>query len=331
VIITRTPFRISFFGGGTDYPVYYRENGGAVLATTINRYCYINLRYLPPFFEYKNRIVYRKIEQVSEIDQIIHPSVRECLRYMAIEKGLEIHHDGDLPARSGLGSSSSFTVGLLHALFALQGKMVSKLDLAETAIHVEQNLIKENVGSQDQTMVAFGGFKKILFNGPTGQHLQILPLTVKKERIEDLENNLMLFFTGFARNASEIAGEQIKETPNKKRELAEMRCNVDEATNILTCGRNIDGFGRLLHENWMIKRSLTDKITTSAIDDMYEKARKFGAIGGKLLGAGSGGFMLFFVKPENQVKLRENLGMLHVPFRFENGGSQVIFYEMDPK
>lgn len=331
MIITRTPFRISFFGGGTDYPVYYKENGGAVLATTINKYCYISLRYLPPFFEHKHRIVYRKIEQVSEFDQIVHPAVRECLRYMDTKEGLEIHHDGDLPARSGLGSSSSFTVGLLHALFAIHGKMVSKHELAEAAIHVEQDMIRENVGSQDQTMAAFGGFKKILFNGPTGQHLQILPLTVKKERVEALENNLMLFFTGFARNASEIAGEQIKETPNKKRELAEMMHNVDEATSILTCGRDIDDFGKLLHENWIIKRSLTDKITTSEIDDIYEKARQAGAIGGKLLGAGSGGFMVFYVKPEHQAKLKENLGLLHVPFRFENGGSQVIFYETDPK
>ena len=331
MIITRTPFRISFFGGGTDYPIYYEENGGAVLAATINKYCYITLRALPPFFEYKHRIVYSKAELANEIDEIVHPSVRECLRYMDVREGLEIHHDGDLPARSGLGSSSSFTVGLLHALFACQGKMVSKLELAEAAIHVEQNMIRENVGSQDQTMAAFGGFRKILFNGPTGQHLQILPLTVKKERIEDLEKNLMLFFTGFARNASEIAGEQIRETPNKKAELSEMMQKVDEASCILTGRGDIDDFGRLLHENWMIKRSLTDKITTSEIDDIYERARQSGALGGKLLGAGSGGFMVFYVKPEYQAKLKENLGLLHVPFRFEYGGSQVIFYETDPK
>ena len=331
MIITRTPFRVSFFGGGTDYPVYYGKNGGAVLAATINKYCYITLRALPPFFDYKHRIVYSKSEFAKEVDEIVHPSVRECLRYMNIREGLEIHHDGDLPARSGLGSSSAFTVGLLYALFAFHGKMVSKLELAEAAIHVEQNMIRENVGSQDQTMAAFGGLKKILFNGPTGQHLQILPLTIKRERIEELEKNLMLFFTGFSRNASEIAEEQIKETPNKKRELAEMMHNVDEATSILTCGRDIDDFGRLLHENWMIKRSLTNRITTVEIDAIYERARESGAIGGKLLGAGSGGFMVFFVKPEHQAKLKENLGLLHVPFRFENGGSQVIFYEMDPK
>jgi len=331
MIITRTPFRISFFGGGTDYPVYYRDNGGAVLAAAINSYCYISLRYLPPFFEHKHRIVYRRIEQVSEIDQIVHPAVRECLRYMNIHEGLEIHHDGDLPARSGLGSSSSFTVGLLHALFAIQGKMVSKFALAEAAIHVEQNMIRENVGSQDQTMAAFGGLRKILFNGPTGQHLQILPLTVKKECIEELEKNLMLFFTGFARTASEIAGEQIKQTPNKKKELSDMMHKVEEASCILSEGGDIDDFGKLLHENWMIKRSLTDKITTSEIDDIYKKARQSGAIGGKLLGAGSGGFMVFYVKPEHHAKLKENLGLLHVPFRFENSGSQVIFYETDPK
>ena len=327
MIITRTPFRISFFGGGTDYPIYYKKNGGAVLAGTINKYCYITLRALPPFFDYKHRIVYSKSEFANEIDEIVHPSVRECLRYLDPREGLEIHHDGDLPARSGLGSSSAFTVGLLYALFAFHGKMVSKLELAEAAIHVEQNMIRENVGSQDQTMAAFGGFRKILFNGPTGQHLQILPLTVKKERIEDLEKNLMLFFTGFARNASEIAGEQIRETPNKKAELSEMMQKVDEASCILTGGGDIDDFGRLLHENWMIKRSLTDKITTPEIDDIYERARQSGAIGGKLLGAGSGGFMVFYVKPECRIKLKQNLGLLHVPFQFEYGGSQVIFYE----
>jgi len=327
VIITRTPFRISFFGGGTDYPVYYKENGGAVLSTTINRYCYISLRHLPPFFEHKHRIVYRRIEQVTGVDQIVHPSVRECLRYMDIREGLEIHHDGDLPARSGLGSSSSFTVGLIHALSACKGKMVSKMELAEAAIHVEQNMIKENVGSQDQTSAAFGGLNKIIFNGSTGHHLQVMPLTIMMERLRELENNLMMFFTGFSRFASEIAEKQISETPRKMKELDEMRSKVDEASAILTGEGCIDDFGRLLHENWLIKRSLTNKISTGEIDDIYEKARREGAIGGKLLGAGGGGFIIFFVKPDYQRRLKEALGLLHVPFRFEHCGSQLIFYE----
>ncbi|MCP4351331.1 MAG: kinase [Desulfobacterales bacterium] len=327
MIITRTPFRISFFGGGTDYPVYYKENGGAVLASTINRYCYISLRYLPPFFKYKHRIAWSKTELVNAIDQIVHPSVRECIRYMDTNVGLEIHHDGDLPARSGLGSSSAFTVGLLHALFAFTGKMVSKNDLAESAIYVEQEMIKENVGSQDQTMAAFGGLNLVRFNSGNGQHIQSTPLCICPGRIEEFQNHLMLFFTGFVRNASDIAGDQIRQTPKKKRELSEMGAMVSEATKILSQGNDLDDFGKLLHENWLLKRSLTDKISSSAIDAMYETALRAGALGGKILGAGGGGFILFFVKPEHQPKVKSSLGLLQVPFRFEFNGSQVILYE----
>lgn len=328
MIISRTPFRISFFGGGTDYPVWYWENSGAVLGTTIDKYCYITCRCLPPFFEHKHRIVYSETELVQDIDEIRHPAVRETLRFMRITEGLEIHHDGDLPARTGLGSSSSFTVGLLHALYALKGIMPSKMQLAQNAIHVEQDMIKENVGSQDQFLAAFGGLSRIDFSGE--HNIQIKRVIIKPQRLESLQNHLMLFFTGLSRKASEIAGEQIKQIPNKKRELAEMHRMVDEAISILNGDNNLLEFGKLLHESWQLKRSLTNKISTPYTDFLYETAISAGATGGKLLGAGGGGFMLFFVKPKLQPKVREALsGVLSVPFRFESSGSQIIFYEPD--
>ncbi len=326
MIISRTPFRISFFGGGTDYPVWYRENGGAVLGTTINKYCYITCRYLPPFFEHKHRIIYSQMEQVQDIDEIRHPSVRETLKFMGITEGIEIHHDGDLPARTGLGSSSSFTVGLVRALYALKGVMPSKMQLALDTIHIEQERIKENVGSQDQTLAAFGGFNRIDFNGE--HHIEVRPITIKRQRLELLQDHLMLLFTGFSRTASDIAEEQIKQTPNKKRELTEMCRMVGEAINILNGDGDLSEFGKLLHESWQLKRSLTDRISTPYIDYVYDAATRAGATGGKLLGAGGGGFILFFVKPELQPKVKESLhGLLHVPFLFENSGSQIIFYE----
>ena len=326
MIISRTPFRISFFGGGTDYPVWYRENYGAVLGTTIDKYCYITCRYLPPFFEHKHRIVYSQTELVRDIGEIRHPAVRETLRFVGITEGMEIHHDGDLPARTGLGSSSSFTVGLLHALYALKGIMPSKMQLAQDAIHIEQNIIKENVGSQDQLLAAFGGLSRIDFRGE--HNIEIKRVAIKPQRLELLQNHLMLFFTGFPRAASEIAEEQIKQTPNKKQELTEMCCMVDEAINILNGDNVLLEFGKLLHESWQLKRSLTNKISTPYTDFLYETAIRAGATGGKLLGAGGGGFILFFVEPELQAKVREALsGLLYVPFRFENSGSQVIFYE----
>ena len=324
MIISRTPFRISFFGGGTDYPVWYRENGGAVLGTTIDKYCYITCRYLPPFFEHKHRIVYSQAELVQDIDEIRHPSVRETLRFMGITDGMEIHHDGDLPARTGLGSSSAFTVGLLH----LRGVMPPKMQLAKAAIDIEQNMIKENIGSQDQTLAAFGGFRRIDFSGEN--HIEVQPVTIKPQRLELLQNHLMLFFTGLPRTASEIAGELINQAPNKKRELAEIRNMVDAAIDILSGDNELSEFGKLLHQTWQLKRSLTDKISTPYIDYLYETATGAGATGGKVLGAGGGGFILFFVRPELQSKVRESLnGLLQVPFRFENLGSQIIFYEPD--
>jgi D-glycero-alpha-D-manno-heptose-7-phosphate kinase len=326
MIISRTPFRISLFGGGTDYPIHYKKHGGAVLASSINKYCYITCRYLPPFFEHKNRIVYREVELTKKIGEIKHPSVRECLNFMKINKGVEIHHDGDLPARAGLGTSSSFTVGLLNVLYALKGKIVTKRQLALDAIHVEQDRIKENVGSQDQITAAFGGFNKIEFDGD--EVFQVQPVTLKSEKIQLLQDNMMLFFTGFNRTASMIAHEQIKKTPEREKELKRMAEMVDEAVDILNENdSDLTDFGKLLHENWMIKRKLTSKITTSQIDKIYEKARKNGALGGKLLGAGGGGFMLLFVEPDKQKKIMDKLkNLLYVPFCFEKLGSQIIYY-----
>ncbi len=330
MIITRTPFRISFFGGGTDYPVWYKENSGAVLSTTINKYCYITCRYLPPFFEHKHRIAYSYTELVRDIDEIRHPSVRETMRFMKITEGVEIHHDGDLPARTGLGSSSSFTVGLLHALYALKGIMPAKMQLAKDAIHIEQDMIKENVGSQDQVSAAFGGLIRIDFNGE--HNIQVRPVTIKTRRLYLLQDHLMLFFTGFSRTASQIAEEQIKETPNRKQELNEMYRMVDEAINILNGENDLLEFGRLLHESWQLKRSLTDKISTPYVDYLYDAATRAGATGGKLLGAGGAGFILFFVSPELQPRVKETLqGLLHVPFRFESLGSQVVFHDIQER
>ncbi|MDD2806155.1 MAG: hypothetical protein PHV33_11420 [Elusimicrobiales bacterium] len=326
MIISKTPYRISFFGGGTDYPSWYNENKGQVLSTTIDKYCYITCRNLPPFHEHKHRIVYSKIENVTRIKDIVHPSVRACLQFMKIRDGVEIHHDGDLPARSGLGSSSAFTVGLLKGLYALKGHIVSSNQVARDAIHVEQVMLKENVGAQDQVIAAYGGVNVIKFGDKT--HLQVSPLTLKDERLGELQDRLMLFYTGIARTANDIAGEQIRKTHLRKRELTLMGEMVDHAVEILSCGGNIDGFGRLLHESWKLKRSLTDKITNSFIDDAYVAARKAGALGGKILGAGGGGFMLFFVPPERQGRVRKALkNLLHVPFKFDFSGSSIIFYK----
>lgn len=328
MIITRTPFRISFFGGGTDYPVYYNEHGGSVLSTTINKYCYITCRYLPPFFEHNYLIRYSKKEVSQTVDEIQHPSVRECLKFVSIEKGIEMVHTADVPAMSGIGSSSSFTVGFLNALYALQGKMVTKRQLAFDAIHVEQKLIRENVGSQDQVAAAFGGFNRIDFGGTEGIFVQ--PITINQEKLKYLQDCLLFYFTGFSRLASDIAGEQIRQTPKKLKELSLMREMVDESINILN-GKleDINDFGKLLHESWKIKRSLTSKISNNDIDEIYETGIRAGALGGKICGAGSGGFIVFFVPPENKERVKERLkDFLNVPFRFEHIGTHVIYYSL---
>jgi D-glycero-alpha-D-manno-heptose-7-phosphate kinase len=327
MVITRTPFRISFFGGGTDYPAWYKEHGGAVLATTINKYCHITCRHLPPFFDHKHRIVYSRAELVNSIEEIQHPSVRATLTWAGCEKGLEIHHDGDLPARAGLGSSSSFTVGLVNALKALEGKYISKEELAGCAIHIEQNVIKENVGSQDQVSASFGGLNCITFN--RNDMFQVSPVTLGEARLQEFQSHLMLFFTGFTRFATDIAKEKIKNFKNRESELKQMREMVDESIQILQSNNtSIDSFGALLHESWKFKRQLSDKVSTPEIDAIFEEALSAGAISGKLLGAGGGGFVVFFVKPELQAQVRERLKRLvYVPFKFEFSGSRVMHYQ----
>jgi len=326
MIITRTPFRISFFGGGTDYPAWFSEHGGAVIATSINKYCYISCRKLPQFFDHKHRIVYSKIETINDISEIEHPAVRAVLNWAGADTGLEIHHDADLPARSGLGSSSSFTVGLVHALNAFKGNVSSKIQLARDAIHIEQDLIRENVGSQDQISAAYGGLNRIDFhrNGKFNVEPLILPL----HRREELNNHFMLFFTGFTRFASEIAKSQIKNIHTKSKELAKMSEMVEQAIDLLQDEQSaITQFGELLDQNWSYKRSLSEQVTTPEIDDIYARAKKGGAIGGKLLGAGGGGFMLLFVSPEKQENVRNTLKeLIHVPFEFDDSGSRVVLY-----
>ena len=326
MIISRTPFRISFFGGGTDYPVWYRKNAGAVLSTTINKYCYISCRYLPPFFNHKFLMRYRLREEVNHIADIQHPSVRECLRYLGWRHGIEMVHTSDLPARSGIGSSSAFTVGFLNALYALEGKMVGKRRLASEAIRIEQEVIKENVGSQDQVAAAFGGLNRIEFNSQ--EDFMVQPMTVDHERLEQLQKHLMLFFTGFSRTASEIASDQIENTQNKEAELRAMHAMVDEATVILNSQHtSIEEFGRLMHESWCLKRTLSRKVTTGPINQMYETANKAGALGGKLCGAGGGGFLLLFVPPRKRRSVQRALDkLLYVPFKFENLGTQITYY-----
>jgi D-glycero-alpha-D-manno-heptose-7-phosphate kinase len=327
MVITSTPLRISFFGGGTDYPVWYREHGGAVLATAINKRCYITCRRMPPFFEYHSRISYSKVENVRRNDAIEHPSVRGCLKFLGIGDGVEIHHVADLPARTGLGTSSAFTVGLLLGLYALQDRMRDKHSLAADAIHVEQELLQEAVGAQDQVSAAYGGFNRINFQTDGG--INVKRVLTAPARLAELEQHLALFFTGFSRTASEIAQEQVRLTPQRKQELDKMLQLVDEAEAITTSPhRSLDEFGCLLHESWQIKRSLTQKITNANIDEIYEAGLRAGALGGKLLGAGGGGFMLFFVPPERRQALRERLKkLLCVPFSFSNQGSHVVVYE----
>jgi D-glycero-alpha-D-manno-heptose-7-phosphate kinase len=327
MIISRTPFRVSFFGGGTDYPAWYREHGGAVLATAIDKYCYISCRFLPPFFEHKYRIVYSRIENVMEISAIEHPAVREVLKWMDCTRGLEVHHDGDLPARSGLGSSSSFTVGLINALMAMKGLYVTKEKLALHALHVEQDLIQENVGSQDQVSAAYGGFNKIEF--AQDGSIDVSPVILRPQRREALESHLMMFFTGISRFASEVAKAKIDNLKHRKTELRMMRTLVDEALSILAREKeDLDDFGKLLDENWQYKCKLSDKVTTPEIDHIYETAIAAGALGGKLLGAGGGGFLMFFARPELHAAIREKLKhLIYVPIKFDTSGSKIVMYQ----
>ena len=328
MIITRTPFRLSFFGGGTDYPAWYRAHGGAVLATTIDKYCYITCRTLPPFFEHRIRVVYSRIEDRRSVDEIQHPAAREVLRFLNVSRGVEIHHDGDLPARSGMGSSSAFTIGLLSALHGLEGRMVSTEKLAEQGIHVEQNILKETVGSQDQVCAAYGGFNHVLFS--TSGDISVRPVILPQARLAELNASLMLFYTGIKRTAADVASTYVPNLDAKKRQLRLIREMVDEALEILCGASDLGDFGRLLNESWIAKRSLSETVSCAAIDSMYEAALAAGALGGKITGAGGGGFLLLFVPPDRRHEVRESLpNLLHVPFSFEPTGSRVIFYDSE--
>ena len=326
MIITRTPLRISFFGGGTDLPVWYESHEGAVLSTTIDKYQYITCRKLMPYWEYKHTLRYgSRYEAVREIDEIQHPSIRETMRYFQISYGLDMHYSTDVPARSGMGSSSAFTVGLVNALYGMKGKMPNKRQLAMDAIHIEQDMIGEAVGSQDQIAAAFGGLNYITFK--PGGGFFVHPVTISSQRKKDLESHLVLIFSGFQRFAAEIEKDKIRNLGKKEASLRQIFEITQEALSILTGSGSLLEFGKLLNEAWNLKKSLSDSVSTSVIEAVYEKALASGAIGGKLLGAGGGGFLLFFCEPDKQSMLLEGLkDYLHIPFRFEENGSSVIYY-----
>jgi len=320
MILTRTPYRISFLGGGTDYPAYYREHPGAVLVTSIDKYLWLTVRKLAPFFGHSCRMVWREIEECSKAEDIKHPVVREVLDFFGLE-GLEIHYQGDLPAQSGMGSSSAFTVGLLRALGAFGCfSGVSNYGIAEAAIDLEQNWLHENVGSQDQMACAVGGFNRIDFQGDF-----ITPRTLPDT--DWLAPYLMLMWTGFQRTASEIAGEQIARTQQNTDSLKAMYELVGEGEKSLAAG-DWREFGRLVHYSWGIKRTLSDRVSTPEIDSLYERAMQAGAVGGKLLGAGGGGFLLLVAEPERQAGVEKALGLMRVPFRFEHEGTQVVYSDV---
>jgi len=326
VIISRTPFRISFLGGGTDYPAWYRQHGGQVLSTTIDKYCYITCRHMPPFLEYRYRVGYSRIETCDSVDQIAHPAVRAVLRHLEMARGVEIHHDADLPARSGMGSSSAFTVGLLHALHALNGRMIGKRQLATEGIHIEQDILKETVGSQDQVNAAYGGLNHIVFH--PNDEITVRPVTISQERIQELNSHLMLFYTGIKRTASDVAASYVENIEEKRRQLRNLSHFVDEGIAILNGKDGIERFGELLHEGWEMKRSLSAKVANPDVDGIYARARAAGALGGKVTGAGGGGFFLLFVPPDRHGDVISALdGLINVPFRFDFSGSQIIFWD----
>jgi D-glycero-alpha-D-manno-heptose-7-phosphate kinase len=330
MIISKTPYRISFFGGGTDYPAWYHENGGAVLSGSIDKYCYINCRMFPRFFGYRYRIVWSHIENVSTIGEILHPAVREGLRYLGVngDMCLEIHHQGDLPARAGMGSSSSFSVGLIKTILALKGQIIGKHELALKAIEFEQDVLSENVGSQDQMAASYGGLNIIRFE--TDGTIRVEPLTISKSRIAELESHLIMLYTGTSRLSSEIAGEIIDQVNKKEKVLGEMCEMVDEAVGILNDDKDISEFGHMLHRSWQLKRQLASQISNESIDRIYRTAMDNGAIGGKLLGAGASGFMVFFAPRECHQRIKDALpGYLYVPFKFEYEGSTLIHYSRE--
>ena len=327
MIITKTPFRMSFFGGGTDMEDYFRKNNGAVLSTTIDKYCYVNVRHLPPFFDYKTEIAYSKTERVQDINEIEHPAVRNAMKELDMHQ-IRLTYEADLPARSGLGTSSSFAVGMLNAFYALKGKYVSKKRLADEAINLERKLCNESGGWQDQIAASFGGFNRINFSN---NGYEVLPIIISPERKEKLNKNLFMFFTGFTRFSSDIQkiNNENKNGKEKKEEtLKKMYELVDEAEKILTDkNRDLDDFGRLLDYSWKLKKQTGKAVSTSNIDALYERGIKAGALGGKLLGAGGGGFLVFYAQPENHERLKQELkDLLYIPFEFENEGTKVLYY-----
>ncbi|MBO5072373.1 MAG: kinase [Eubacterium sp.] len=324
MIITQTPFRMSFFGGGTDFPPFFNEYGGSVISTTFDKYCYVNVRHLPPFFEYSSEIVYSRMERVKEVKEIEHPAVREAMKYLDMQE-LRITYEADLPARSGLGTSSSFAVGMLNAFYALKGIYADKRKLARDAIHLERTLCAESGGIQDQIAASYGGLNRIYF---AEDDFEVVPVIIAPERKKRLNDNLMLFFTGFSRFSSDIAQTQEKAIKEKKNEqLLEMLKLVDDAQDVLTSKGDLNEFGRLLDYTWKLKRGITSTISNNSIDALYQKAIGAGALGGKLLGAGGGGFLLFYVEEDRQKAVREALdGLLYVPFTFENSGTKVLHY-----
>ncbi|MGD9560188.1 MAG: kinase [Oscillospiraceae bacterium] len=323
MVITQTPFRMSFFGGGSDFPEYFRENGGSVLSTTFDKYCYVTVRHLPRFFEYKTHLTYSATEHVNDNSEIKHPAIREAMKMLDMHE-LRLTYDSDLPARSGLGTSSSFAVGMLNAFYALKGKYADKKKLADEAICLEREKCDEAGGWQDQIAAAYGGFNRIDFSG---DDYTVRPVIISPARKEELCGNLMLFFTGFSRFSADIQNDTRKQVTQKKADVGEMVKLVGDAERILTGKGALDAFGQLLDYTWHLKRGLSKGISTDGIDAVYEKAKAAGATGGKLLGAGGGGFLLFYVEKEKQSAVMAALsGLLHVPFDFEDGGSKVIHY-----
>lgn len=323
MIITKTPFRMSFFGGGTDMESYFKEHGGIVLSTTIDKYCYVIVRHLPKFFEYKTHLTYSRMEYVSQYSEIEHPAIRETMRMLDIHD-IHLTYDADLPARSGLGTSSSFVVGMLNAFYALKGKYADKEKIAKDAIYIERVLCNEAGGWQDQIAAAYGGFNKIVFENDS---FKVCPLIIKPERMKILESNLMMFFTGFVRNSSDIINSTVS-PKDKKKQLDEMKALAFEAEKVLTdSSRDIDDFGRLLDKSWQLKKQTGKNISNSDLDALYERGIKAGALGGKVLGAGGGGFLVFYVQPQQQQALRKAMkDLLYVPFGFENTGTQIVHY-----
>lgn len=315
---------MSFFGGGTDMELFFKEYGGAVLSTTIDKYCYVTVRHLPRFFEYRTHLTYSAMEYVNENGEIKHPLIRNAMQMLDMQE-LRLTYDADLPARSGLGTSSSFAVGLLNAFYALKGKYVGKKQLADEAIYLERVLCGEAGGWQDQIAAAFGGFNRIQFSR---DGYEVRPVIISSDRKEELNNHLMMFFTGFTRFSSEIQKQNPTVTTDKIRQLQEIYALVDEAEQVLTNNKtDLDMFGRLLDYTWQLKRQTSSAISTSTIDELYRKGIKAGALGGKLLGAGGGGFLVFYVKPEQQENVRKALKeLLYIPFRFEDGGTNVVHY-----